>query len=124
MSLIYKAETYAIRGACYEVYKEKGAGFLESVFQECLDLEFGFRGIPYVAQPELELEYKGTKLQSTFRPDFVCYEKIIVEIKAVSDLTEIHRAQVHNYLKATGLRVGLLVNFGYFPKAQIERIVR
>ena len=124
MEPLYKDESYAIMGACFEVYREKACGFLEGVYQECLAMEFRSRGIPFVEQPALGLTYKGQPLQQTYRPDFVCYEKIIVELKAVSALTDEHRAQVHNYLKASGLRLGLLVNFGHYPKLEHERIVR
>lgn len=122
--IIYKEEAYAIVGACFEVYNEKGCGFLEPVYQECLEIELGLRGLPFVPQAELELSYKGRKLKKKYQPDFSCYGKIIVEIKAVSELTDEHRAQVHNYLKATGFRLGLLVNFGSVGKLQYERIVR
>ena len=121
---IYGKETHALLGACFEVYKDKGCGFLEAVFQECLELELGDRGIPFKAQPQLGLEYKGRVLKQTYQPDFVCYDKVILEIKAVSKLADEHRAQVHNYLKATALRVGLLVNFGHYPLVEHERIVR
>jgi GxxExxY protein len=122
--LLYKEQSYRLRGACFEVYKEKGCGFLEAVFQECLEIELSLQGIPFVAQPRLELEYKGHKLKSEYQPDFICFGKIIVEIKAVSALNDEHRAQIHNYLKATGRRLGFLVNFGHYPKLQIERIIR
>ena len=120
--LIYREESYRIMGACFEVYKEKGCGFLEAVFQECLELELGDQGIPFVAQPRLALTYKGRPLKQTYMPDFVCFGKIVVEIKAVSALMDEHRAQVHSYLRATGHRLGLLVNFGHFPKVESERI--
>lgn len=123
MKLIHEEETYRIRGACFEVYKEKGCGFLEAVFQECLEMEFQIQGIPFVAQPELALGYKGRPLRQKYKPDFICYGKVLVELKAVSKLTDEHRAQVINYLHATGLRVGLLVNFGHYPKVEDERIV-
>ena len=121
---IYGQETHALLGACFEVYRDKGCGFLEAVFHECLEIELGDRGIPFVAQPPLRLSYKGRVLKQSYQPDFVCYDKIILEIKAVIKLTDEHRAQVHNYLKATGLRVGLLVNFGHYPLVEHERIVR
>jgi GxxExxY protein len=124
MELIYKKECYAIVGACFEVYNDMGCGFLEAVYQECLELELGFRGIPFQPQAQLRLSYKGHPLKQIYLPDFVCFEKIILEIKAVSALADEHRAQVHNYLKATGYRLGLLVNFGHFPKLEYERIVR
>jgi len=124
LALLYEDESYAIVGACFEVYKEKGCGFLEPVYQECLAIEFGLRDIPFEVQPTLSLSYKGHPLEQTYRPDFVCYGKIVVELKAVSALTNEHRAQLHNYLKATGHRLGLLVSFGHYPKLEYERIVR
>jgi GxxExxY protein len=124
MEIVYKEESYRIMGACFEVYKELGCGFLEAVYQESLELEFLAQGIPYVAQMELPLHYKGQTLKQVYIPDFTCFGKIIVEIKAVFELGEAHRAQVHNYLKATGYTLGLLVNFGHYPKVEYERIVR
>ena len=120
--IIYPEESYQIMGACFEVYKEKGCGFLEAVYQECLELEFGDQGIAFTAQQKLPLSYKGRPLKQTYEPDFICLGKIIVEIKAVSALTNEHRAQVQNYLRATGHRLGLLVNFGHHPKVESERI--
>lgn len=122
-NILYKKESYDIQGAIFEVYRELGCGFLEAVYQESLGKEFTNRGIPYVNQPELTLQYKGQKLSVTYRPDFLCYDKIIVEIKATSELGQEHRAQLINYLKATGFRLGLLVNFGHYPKATIERFI-
>jgi len=122
--LLFKEETYRIRGACFEVYKEKGCGFVEPVYQECMELELSLQGIKYVAQPRLQLEYKGQPLKSEYIPDLICFETIIVELKAATELTQEHRAQVHNYLKATGHRLGLLVNFGHHPQIEIERIIR
>jgi GxxExxY protein len=124
VELIFKEEAYAVIGACFEVYNDKGCGFLEAVYQECLELEFGLRGIPFQPQAELELAYKGRTLRQRYYPDFLCFGKIILEIKAASDLADEHRAQLHNYLKATGCRLGLLVNFGHAGKLQYERIVR
>ncbi|MFM9030513.1 MAG: GxxExxY protein [Opitutaceae bacterium] len=121
--LAYPEESYAIMGAFFEVYRDKGAGFLEAVFQECPEIEFSGRGIPFESQPKLVLGYKGRPLKQTYSPDFVCYGRIIVEIKAVSALADEHRAQLHNYLRATRLRLGLLVNFGHHPKVEYERIV-
>jgi GxxExxY protein len=119
---LFKEESYKIVGACFEVYREKGCGFLEPVYQECMMIELRLQGIPFVAQKPLALEYKRTPLSSTYEPDFICYDKIILELKAVQELTDEHRAQVLNYLKATGLTLGLLVNFGHYPKLEIERI--
>ena len=121
--ILFKDESYVIVGACFEVYRQKGCGFLEGVYQECLEIELRLQGVPYVAKKLLSLEYKGCPLRSTYAPDFICYEKIVLEIKAVAELCDEHRAQVQNCLKATGLKLGLLINFGHYPKAQVERIV-
>jgi GxxExxY protein len=120
--IIFKEESYKIVGACYEVYREKGCGFVEPVYQECMELELRLQQIPNIPQKPLRLEYKGQQLASSYIADFICYDKIIVELKVVSDLNDEHRAQVQNYLKATQLHLGLLVNFGHYPKVQIERI--
>jgi GxxExxY protein len=124
MELLYRAESYKIIGACFEVYKEKGSGFVEPVYQECLELELGLQKIPFSPQQHLPLSYKGIPLKQRYIPDFICYGKIIVELKAVTELVDEHRAQVHNYLKATGYRLGLLVNFGHHPHLEYERIIR
>ena len=121
--VIYRDESYAIMGACFEVYKDKGHGFVEPVYQECLEIELGIRNMEYAAQQPLVLTYKGYTLKHAYIPDLICYDKIIVELKAVKDLTDEHRAQVINYLKATGFKLGLLVNFGGYPKLEYERIV-
>jgi GxxExxY protein len=121
--LLFRDECYSIQGAVFEVYREMGCGFLEAVYQECLEKELGRRGIPFVAQQQLTLCYKGETLTQSYRPDLICYEKIIVELKALRELTGEHRSQVLNYLKSTGLRLGILVNFGNFQKATVERIV-
>ena len=124
MGLIFRDESYAIRGACFEVYKDKGCGFLENVYQECLAIELEHQNIPHIAQPTLELSYRGKTLAQTYKPDFICYDEIILELKATHHLDDSHRAQLHNYLKATNKRLGFLINFGHHPKAQIERIIR
>jgi GxxExxY protein len=121
--LLYSDEVYQIQGAIFEVSRELGTGFLEAVYHECLALEFVSRQIPFSPSPLLGLTYKGQPLQQTYRPDFVCFDRIIIELKSVRDLAPEHRAQVLNYLKATGLRLGLLVNFGCAPKARIERLI-
>ena len=120
--ILYKEESYRIIGACFEVYKQKGAAFTEPIYQECLHLELGLQNIPFVAQPILELEYKGKTLVQTFRPDFVCFGKIIVEIKAAEKLADVHRAQTLNYLSAIRFDLALLINFGHYPKIEYERI--
>jgi GxxExxY protein len=121
--ILFKEESYRIMGACFEVYREKGCGFLEPVYQECMGIELGLQEIPFVPQRPLPLECKGTILRVRYEPDFLCFEQIILELKAVTQLTDEHRAQVQNYLKATGLQLGLLVNFGHYPKLEWERIV-
>ena len=122
MKILYKDESYRIVGACFEVYNEIGCGFLEAVYQECLEREFGLQQIPFRSQAALTLDYKGEALKQRYSPDFICYEKIILEIKAVKELANDHRAQIHNYLKVTKMKLGLLANFGHYPKLQYERI--
>jgi len=104
--------TYKIIGAAMEVHKELGSGFLEAVYQEALAREFRIQGIPNKVQPIVDIKYKGEVLDKKYQPDFVCYEEVIVEIKAISGLSGIEEAQLINYLKATGLKIGLLLNFG------------
>jgi len=120
--ILYKEECFLIQGAIFDVYKEMGNGFLEAVYHECLENEFRRRNIPFVSQIELALSYKGYKLKQKYIPDFICYNKIIVEIKAVNNFTPIHKAQLLNYLKATSLKIGILANFGSYPKAEIIRM--
>ncbi len=122
-TIVYKEESYAIMGACFEVYKEKGCGFQEAVYQECLEIELALRGLPAVPHPQLPLEYKGQRLVQKFIPDFVCFGGIILEIKAVERLVDPHRAQVLSYLHDSGFKLGLLVNFGHHPKLESERLV-
>ena len=123
MELIYKEDSYGIIGACFEVYKEKGCGFLESVYQECLEIEFEERKLPFQIHPQLALAYKGRTLRSRYTPDLICFDKIILELKAASAIVDEFRAQVHNYLRASKCRLGLLVNFGHYPNLEYERIV-
>ena len=118
-SAIYPEECYAIRGAIYEVYRELGNGFKEEVYQQCLERELSARGIPFDAKRELHIFYKGEPIEKTYVPDFICYDKIIVEIKAVEALAREHEAQLMNYLRLTKCRLGLLVNFAAYPKATI-----
>ncbi len=121
--LLYEEESFAIRHAMFEVYKEMGNGLTEPVYQECAECELTLEDIPYEAQRELEIAYKGKPLEKKYIPDLICYGKIIVELKAVKEICQEHRAQVLNYLKITKLRLGLLVNFGHYPDVEIERIV-
>ena len=120
--IVYKQECFQIYRAIFEVYKELGSGFLESVYQECLGWEFARQNIPFTAQPDLTIWYKGEQIEQTYKPDILCFDKIIIELKAVTKLSPIHTAQVLNYLKITKMRLGLLVNFCAYPKIQIERI--
>lgn len=120
--MLFKQESHEIQGAIFDVYKEMGCGFLEAVYQECLEKELAQRGIPFEPLVELQLSYKSEQLTQTDKPDFICYDKIIVEIKAVKELVSEHKAQLLNYLKATGLELGLLVNFGSYPKVEIIRM--
>ena len=121
--LVYKEECYRIIGACFEIYKDKGCGFLEPVYQECLEIEFEFLKLPAVVQPALTLSYRGRTLRQHYQPDFICFDKIVLEIKAVAALAQEHEAQVLNYLNATGFKLGLLVNFGHYPKLEWKRLV-
>ncbi len=121
--IIYKEESYLIQGAVFEVYKEMGNGYLEAVYQECLEIEFESKNIPYVAQPILKIKYKNRYLNKTYKPDLICFDKIIIELKGVKSITNEHQAQVLNYLKATELKLGFIVNFGAYPKVEIKRIV-
>ena len=104
--------TYSIIGCAMEVHKELGCGFLEAVYQEALEREFTGQSIPFKAQPVIEIKYKGRPLDKKYQPDFICYDEVIVEIKAISVLSGVEEAQIINYLKATDLSVGLLLNFG------------
>jgi GxxExxY protein len=119
--LIYKDESYAIIGACFNVYKTMGCGFLESVYQECLELEFEYQGIPFTSQKELMLTYRDKELKQKYRADFICFEKIIIELKATSKLIKEHESQIINYLHATKFKLGILVNFGHHPKLDYKR---
>jgi len=122
--IIYKKESYAIIGACFEVYNARGCGFLEPVYHECLAIEFEHQRIPAISKLSLQLSYRGRMLLQTYEPDFICFEKIIVELKTVSKLADEHRAQLLNYLHATGFELGLLVNFGHYPGLEYERIAK
>ena len=121
--LLYEKECYRIQGAIFAVYREIGSGFLEAVYQECLARGLHAASVPFVAQKELRLYYKGELIEQTYRADFVCYDTIILELKAVQDVAPTHKAQVLNYLKMSRLKLGLLVNFGHYPKATIDRII-
>ena len=112
MSYLYKDETYAIIGAAFEVHKILGAGFLEAVYQEALEKEFLLKNIPFEKEKQLKIWYKEQELSKYYVTDFLCYGHIIVELKALSTLTNEHLSQVINCLKASGNEIGLLINFG------------
>ena len=114
--------TYAIIGAAMEVHRQLGGGFLEPVYQEALGIELKARDIPYDREVELPVLCKGQRLACAYRADFICFESVIVELKAVRDLSGVHEAQIINYLKATGFEVGLLLNFGA-ESLQYKRLV-
>jgi GxxExxY protein len=121
--ILYPEESYALMGASFRVHTELGSGFAEEVYPECLELELRERRIPYVPQPELEIQYRGHVLRKGFRPDLICFGQIILELKALDALCGEHRAQLINYLKASKMKLGLLVNFGAFPKLEYEGLV-
>ena len=121
--IIYKEESYQVVGAAFKVYNALGHGFLEAVYQEALEIEFQRQGIPYEREKELKIKYDGVELKQTYKADFVCFGKIIVELKAVNALDDAHRSQVYNYLHATGYKLGLLLNFGNSDELEKERIV-
>ena len=121
--IVFKEESYRIVGAAFKVYNTLGPGFLEAVYQEALEIEFKRQGIPYEHEKELKIDYDGIELKQTYKADFVCFGKIIVELKAVTVLDDAHRSQVYNYLHATGYNLGLLLNFGNSAELERERIV-
>ena len=121
--VVYKEESYKIVGAAFKVYNTLGPGFLEAVYQEALEIEFQREGIPYEREKELKIQYDGVELKQTYKADFVCFGKIIVELKAVSAIDDTHQSQVYNYLHATGYKLGLLLNFGHSDELEIKRII-
>ncbi len=122
MSLLFEEESYAIIGAAQDVHKELGSGFLEPVYQEALEFEFENRLIPFYREKEIQIFYKEKKLAKKYCVDFLCYDKIIVELKALSKLTSEHESQVINYLKASRLKLGLLINFGE-QSLKVKRLI-
>ena len=121
-NMLNPQESYNIIGAAIEVHKELGIGFLEKVYQDALELEFKSRGIPYEREKHITISYKGHTIDHDYYADFICYGNIIVELKAVSKLTEVHERQVLNYLKGTNNKLGLLINFGE-PSLKHQRIL-
>ena len=119
--LLYRDEVYAIQGAVFDVYKEMGNAWYEEVYQQCLERELADRGIPFEAKKELPIHYKGKPIEKTYVPDLFCFGKIILELKAVDALVDEHRRQILNYLRITYCKLGLLINFGSYPRVAIER---
>lgn len=121
--IIHKEDSFEIIGACFEVYKELGPGFLEEVYHQALKVEFQLRKIAFRSKSPLPLKYKGHLLETSYEPDFICNEKVILEIKAVTSIGDFYRAKVKHDLKSSGMRLGLLVNFCHAPKLEYERVV-
>ena len=121
--IYYKEESFEIIGAAMYVYNKLGPGFVESVYQEALEIEFQRRRVPFEREKEIDIYYDGILLKKKFQPDFLCYGNIIVEIKAVMNLDDLNRVQVYNYLKATRMKLGLLINFGNHDQLEYERKV-
>ena len=124
VELIFKEEVFAIVGAAIEVHKELGPGFLEPVYHEAMILELSGQKVPFQSEVALSISYKQQSLQQKYRADFICFDQIIVELKALQHLSGKEEAQVLNYMKATGLRVGVLINFGSHGKLEWKRLVR
>jgi len=122
VELLHKDEAFKIVGACMAVHNELGSAFLEPVYQEALAIEFEKRGVPFKKEQRLEIFYKENKLEKKYYADFLCYEQIVVELKACTGLTDQHTAQALNYLSALKLNLALLVNFGT-PRLQWKRVV-
>ena len=121
--LLYKDEVYAIVGAAMDVYNDLGPGFLENVYQEAMEIEVESRKIPAKPGQEIHIKYKGRELKKFYIADIICYEKIVVELKAMEKLTLREEGQLINYLKATGLKVGILINFGHYPSLEWKRLI-
>ncbi len=119
--MLHADEVYQIQGAIYEVYRILGNGYAEEVYQQCLEREFALRSIPFESKKALTIYYKGEPIEKTYIPDLYCFGKIIVELKSCRELTEEHFSQLVNYLTITKSRLGLLVNFGSYPKVTIKR---
>lgn len=121
--LLYKDEVYAIVGAAMEVYNDLGSGFLEPVYQEAMEIEIASRKIPSKSQYQITVKYKTRTLKKFYIADLICYDKIIVEIKALDKLTLREEGQLLNYLKATGMKIGVLINFGHYPSLEWKRLI-
>ena len=121
--ILLKNEVFQIIGACMAVHTDKGNGYAEPVYQDCMEIELRHAGVPFESQCNFPITYRNITLRHTYTPDLICYNKVIVELKAVKVLADEHRAQVINYLKVTGLRLGLLVNFGASGRLEWERLI-
>ncbi|RXQ93015.1 GxxExxY protein [Ancylomarina salipaludis] len=119
---IYKDECYEIIGCCMYVHSELGPGFLEAIYQEALEIEFDRESLPFKREVEIDVSYRGQKLKKKYIADFICYGEIIIELKAVKTLEDSHYAQLLNYLKATDMKIGLLINFGS-KSLQYKRVI-
>jgi len=121
--LLYRDDAYRLIGACLAVHKDKGHGFVEAIYQDALEIELELSGIPFERQRNFSIHYRDRPLKHTYTPDLIGFDKIIIELKAAKALNDEHRAQLLNYLKITGLQLGLLVNFGSYPRLEWERII-
>jgi GxxExxY protein len=124
VKLLLKEEVYAVVGAAMEVYNELGPGFLEAVYHEAMEIELGQQGIPFQSQVRLQISYKGQILRKEYEADLITHNQLLVEFKALNRLSSQEEAQLLNYLKATGHRVGLLINFGHPAKLEWKRMVK
>jgi len=123
MELILKDEVFAVVGTAMEVYNELGSGFLEAVYQEAMEIELLNRHIPFESQKKLQIQYKDKKLNKEYVADLICYNSVLIELKAVEKLSGKEESQIINYLKATGIKVGVLINFGSKNKLEWKRFV-
>jgi len=123
-TLLFKDEVFAVVGAAFEVKLELGNGFLEAVYQEAMEFELSERKIPCESQKPLTIIYKGHALKKEYVPDLMCFGQLIVELKAIDRITSKEESQMLNYLKATGLRVGIIINFGTVGKLEWKRYIR
>jgi len=119
---LHRDESYQIIGCCMEVHKQLGCGFKEAVYQEALEMEFLENDLLFEREKQLKIHYKGKRLKKKYSPDFVCFDKIILELKATSEITNMHKSQLFNYLKVSSFHLGLLINFGT-PSLQYKRFI-
>ena len=121
-NLVFKEESYAIIGAAMEVHSQLGCGFIEKVYQDALEIEFGLKGIPYNREKHLPILYKGQQIKHDYYADFICFDKIVIECKAVSEILDIHKAQTLNYMKINNLKLGIIINFSQ-QSLEYKRII-